>query len=469
MVGQLEPGGASCRLWVPTAPISFLRPSPGPGSRHPRWALPYTPSGSLFLLSQPNSRVEKAKLGWPGEVPSAAWAQTLAWPPKGGYRFSAMAEGSGQSWRWWQARVEAARSPRRTSRASRPDIQPGRGPGPAGGASEPPHGPQGALRVRVRGSKAPAAPAVRGADAGGVLPRKPGDRAPFCPFLEPSGPGPPGEKRPPPAPTRLRAAAPRLLRVEVFSGSTPHGGLRSPLAGPGREGWWGARAARSGGGVAGACRAVGEARGRARREGGGRAYKGGLREEGAAEPRPAVLGFREPPRAVRCAPPRGRADTGASAGPSRRHRRGAVGPGPRRRTRRARRRSCRHRPAGVLAAARGTCSDPPCAPCAGRGSPAPPFSAAAAERPRAGSAGPSGMEPHVLGAVLYWLLLPFVLLAGELGSALRALVWDGVCVPAPGFRPDQPARLAGRGPCAGGRARRFPGTRAALGAGIPEA
>ncbi|TEA40451.1 hypothetical protein DBR06_SOUSAS30610034, partial [Sousa chinensis] len=62
-------------------------------------------------------------------------------------------------------------------------------------------------------------------------------------------------------------------------------------------------------------------------------------------------------------------------------------------------------------AARGTCSDPPCAPCAGRGSPAPPFSAAAAERPRAGSTGPSGMEPHVLGAVLYWLLLPFVLLA----------------------------------------------------------
>lgn len=165
-----------------------------------------------------------------------------------------------------------------------------------------------------------------------------------------------------------------------------------------------------------------------------------------------MLGFREPPRAVRCAPPRGRADTGASAGPSRRHRRGAVGPGPRRRTRRARRRSCPHRPAGVLAAARGTCSDPPCAPCAGRGSPAPPFSAAAAERPRAGSTGPSGMEPHVLGAVLYWLLLPFVLLAGELGSALRALVWDGVCVPAPGFRPGRPARLAGRGPCAGGRA-----------------
>ena len=75
----------------------------------------------------------------------------------------------------------------------------------------------------------------------------------------------------------------------------------------------------------------------------------------------------------------------------------------------------------------------------------------------------------MLGAVLYWLLLPFSLLAGEWGRARRALVWDGVCVPAPGFRPGRPARLAGRGPCAGGRARRFPGTRAALGARIPEA
>ncbi|XP_049559602.1 piezo-type mechanosensitive ion channel component 1 isoform X3 [Orcinus orca] len=32
------------------------------------------------------------------------------------------------------------------------------------------------------------------------------------------------------------------------------------------------------------------------------------------------------------------------------------------------------------------------------------------------------MEPHVLGAVLYWLLLPFVLLAGHTGRLLRALL-----------------------------------------------
>ena len=43
------------------------------------------------------------------------------------------------------------------------------------------------------------------------------------------------------------------------------------------------------------------------------------------------------------------------------------------------------------------------------------------------------MEPHVLGAVLYWLLLPFALLAGEWGRAWRALDWDRVCVPAPGI------------------------------------
>lgn len=39
----------------------------------------------------------------------------------------------------------------------------------------------------------------------------------------------------------------------------------------------------------------------------------------------------------------------------------------------------------------------------------------------------------MLGAVLYWLLLPFALLAGEWGRAWRALDWDRVCVPAPGI------------------------------------
>lgn len=43
---------------------------------------------------------------------------------------------------------------------------------------------------------------------------------------------------------------------------------------------------------------------------------------------------------------------------------------------------------------------------------------ATAARPRAVPE-PRGMEPHVLGAGLYWLLLPCTLLAGELEGAGR--------------------------------------------------
>lgn len=59
--------------------------------------------------------------------------------------------------------------------------------------------------------------------------------------------------------------------------------------------------------------------------------------------------------------------------------------------------------------ARHTCGDPRAPWRAAPRDPAPPLSAAAA---RARS-----MEPHVLGAVLYWLLLPGALLAGEWGHA----------------------------------------------------
>ena len=57
------------------------------------------------------------------------------------------------------------------------------------------------------------------------------------------------------------------------------------------------------------------------------------------------------------------------------------------------------------------------------------------------------MEPHVLCAVLYWLLLPFALLAGEWGRARRALGCDRVCafVPAPGLTSGPPLGEAGPG------------------------
>lgn len=78
------------------------------------------------------------------------------------------------------------------------------------------------------------------------------------------------------------------------------------------------------------------------------------------------------------------------------------------------------------------------------------------------------MEPHVLGAVLYWLLLPFALLAGEWGR--RGELSGDAVRPAPPFPARLLARPAGAGAArarAGGRADR-PG-RAALGARIPEA
>lgn len=76
------------------------------------------------------------------------------------------------------------------------------------------------------------------------------------------------------------------------------------------------------------------------------------------------------------------------------------------------------------------------------------------------------MESHVLGAVLYWLLLPFALLAGEWGG--RSELWAGTRLcPAPHFLASPRARPARAGAMRG-LAQRFPG-RAALGARIPEA
>lgn len=76
------------------------------------------------------------------------------------------------------------------------------------------------------------------------------------------------------------------------------------------------------------------------------------------------------------------------------------------------------------------------------------------------------MESHVLGAVLYWLLLPFALLAGEWGG--RGELWAGTRLcPAPHFLASPRARPARAGAMRG-LAQRFPG-RAALGARIPEA
>lgn len=119
---------------------------------------------------------------------------------------------------------------------------------------------------------------------------------------------------------------------------------------------------------------------------------------------------------------------------------------------------------GVRAAPRGTCGDPPCAPWSADPRPprlalAPRLSAAAA-RPWA-----VPMEPHVLGAVLYWLLLPCTLLAGEWGAAgPRTELRSGS--PCPCWAAERGPRGQG---CerAGGRGD-SPG-RAALGARIPEA
>lgn len=135
------------------AALFFSFPSPIQGWRRPHWG------GRVKRPAQPGLRP------WPGR-PRAVIA-SLLWQ-----RDQGRAGGGGRrGWKRPSAPVGPQGLPAR--------YPAGRGPGPAGGASEPPHGPQGALRVRVRGSKAPAAPAVRGAEAGGVLPRKPGDRDPF--------------------------------------------------------------------------------------------------------------------------------------------------------------------------------------------------------------------------------------------------------------------------------------------------
>lgn len=177
------------------------------------------------------------------------------------------------------------------------------------------------------------------------------------------------------------------------------------------------------GGLAGARRPSGK-------RGGGHAAEGGRgaelikacgRRGWSAPPsrRPAVLGLREPPEPraalrrwaglaperARRAPGRGGAEAGEAGGGGRGGARVAAAQ------------------PGVLAAGRGTCDEQPCAPC--------PLSAAAAQRPPAGPPGPPGMERHVLGAVVYWLLLPFALLAGEWARGL----WAGR-----GLRPRSPAR-----------------------------
>lgn len=97
--------------------------------------------------------------------------------------------------------------------------------------------------------------------------------------------------------------------------------------------------------------------------------------------------------------------------------------------------------------------------------PGPPHRPIAPRRPHGpGRAlGPPAMEPHVLGAVLYWLLLPCALLAGEWGAGAGGQ-WEGAASRLPtAWTPDD----AGRGEGCG-RARRFPGTRDP-GARIPEA
>lgn len=200
---------------------------------------------------------------------------------------------------------------------------------------------------------------------------------------------------------------------------------------------------------AGARRAVGEARRRARREGGGRAYKGPRAGRGRREPPSRVppcsasassRESREPRAALRrgagLTPERARTPAVGTGGTLRTLalRGGAGGSGGAqvpadqpgswpRHAARAATRPVRHAPAGA----------PPHRPLAPR-RPSDPG------RPR----GPSGMEPHVLGAVLYWLLLPFALLAGEWGRARRALDWNRVCVPAP--------RIPARPPGENGRA-----------------
>ena len=189
---------------------------------------------------------------------------------------------------------------------------------------------------------------------------------------------------------------------------------------------------------AGARRAVGEARGRARREGGGRAYKGPRAGRGRREPPSRVppcsasasrRESREPRAALRhgagLTPERARTPAVGTGGALRTPAlgEGAGGSGGAqvpadqpgswpRRAARAATRPVRHAPAGAP-------RHRPLAPRRPRDPGRPP--------------GPSGMEPHVLGAVLYWLLLPFALLAGEWGRAWRALDWDRVCVPAPGI------------------------------------
>lgn len=157
-----------------------------------------------------------------------------------------------------------------------------------------------------------------------------------------------------PVPGSSRGACPRGSRAWAA------GGARGPRGGAERGG----RAGRRGSTEAGT----------PRRAGGGRAYKG-LRAEGRERTAQPPSGPAWPPRAAQSRALRSAAGQG-------RHRRGSAGPGPRRRRRRGEGGGARVAAAqpGVLAAGRGTCDDPPCAPC--------PLSAAAAERPPARPAAP---------------------------------------------------------------------------------
>ena len=243
-------------------------------------------------------------------------------------------------WLWWrqaEAPVEAAPSPRWTSRGLPPEPQPGCSP--ARGASEPLHGFQGALRAggaRFQLLLPPGAHLRVGAarEAWG-----------WGTFTERSGQRRPGRKLPPPAPTRLRA--PRQCwqgcggssrEVRRAGVSDPHWPPRTVRASAGR-------------GPRGAAEWVPGRAGPSGRRGGGHAGRAGaelIKAHGLAEgggSRRAASRPARPPRAAERVKsraqrsPRGRADTGASADPGRPHRRGSADPGPGRRSRRKRRRS----------------------------------------------------------------------------------------------------------------------------------